>query len=222
MNNELAVQSHIAHRTSPDYVQNSGEVIHVVLAVYDPSGSYSQHAGVVMTSIFENTKSKVVIHILHDDTLTDENRQKFIRTAEKYSQGLELHDVREQKKIFTSTAVELAKRRCSIGALYRLLIPDILNNLNKVVYLDCDLIVNLDIRDLWQINIDNYCLAGVLDMLSVATLSEALRDRINGCSVKTFVNSGVLVMNLEMIRKRGNLFQNSMTWIGRHVHLMKF
>ena len=41
------------------------EPVHVALAVYDPTGTYSQHAGVVMTSIFENTKSPVVVHVLH-------------------------------------------------------------------------------------------------------------------------------------------------------------
>ena len=30
--------------------------IHVALAVNDPKGTYSQHAGVVITSLFENTK----------------------------------------------------------------------------------------------------------------------------------------------------------------------
>ncbi|MBQ3695322.1 MAG: hypothetical protein IJQ77_07865, partial [Synergistaceae bacterium] len=64
--------------------------VHVVMLVYDPQGTYSQHAGVVMTSIFENTQSKVIVHILHDETLTQDNRQKLIRTAGKYSQGLDL------------------------------------------------------------------------------------------------------------------------------------
>ena len=80
--------ANIAHRTSSNHVPNQDDSIHVVLAVYDPSGTYSQHAGVVITSIFENTHSKVIVHILHDDTLTQDNRQKLIRTAEKYSQSV--------------------------------------------------------------------------------------------------------------------------------------
>ena len=67
--------------------------IHVALAVYDPKGTYSQHAGVVMTSIFENTQSPVVVHILHDETLTEDNRKKFIRTAEKYGQTVDRKSV---------------------------------------------------------------------------------------------------------------------------------
>ena len=108
-----------------DYAQNSDEVIHVALAVYDPSGTYSQHAGVVMTSIFENTTSKITVHILHDDTLTDENRKKFIRTAEKYHQGLNLLNISEHVKKFSNKLLK-ASKIWTIGATYRLFIPEVM------------------------------------------------------------------------------------------------
>ncbi|MDR1741233.1 MAG: hypothetical protein LBR38_05225 [Synergistaceae bacterium] len=43
-------------------MSNQNDVIHVALAVYDPKGTYSMHAGVVMVSIFENAKSRVLVH----------------------------------------------------------------------------------------------------------------------------------------------------------------
>ena len=91
-----------AQRPTPNLhaCPNLGERIHVALAVHDPSGTYSQHAGVTMTSIFENTSSPVTIHLLHDDTLTQENREKFIKTAQKYSQEIEFIDI---SKSFTLT-----------------------------------------------------------------------------------------------------------------------
>ncbi len=125
------------------------DMIHVVLAVYDPSGTYAQHAGVVMTSIFENTHSSVTVHILHDDTLTEDNRQKFIRTAEKYHQGLELVDVTSYRDSINKKIADTFKDYLTVGALYRLAIPELLE-LDKVIYLDCDVIVNLDIRKLWE------------------------------------------------------------------------
>ncbi|MBQ8692168.1 MAG: hypothetical protein IJ520_03395 [Synergistaceae bacterium] len=59
--------------------------IHAALAVYDPSGTYSQHAGVVVTSLFEHTKSDVIVHILHDDTLSDLNKLRFINTGKRFN-----------------------------------------------------------------------------------------------------------------------------------------
>ena len=45
----------------------SEDKIHVAIALYDPAGTYSQHAGVVITSLFEHTKRDVIVHVLHDD-----------------------------------------------------------------------------------------------------------------------------------------------------------
>ena len=195
--------------------------VHVVMLVYDPSGTYSQHAGVVMTSIFENTHSKVIVHILHDETLTQDNRQKLIRTAERYSQSLDLIDVSEHKKHFTDTATDLARRKCTIGSLYRLFIPELMPKISKVIYLDCDIVVNLDIKEMWDIDVNDCCLAAVHDPM-FETLTETVRDWLNGSSSKTFVNAGVMIMNLDMIRQRGNLFNNAMAWIERRVHLMQY
>ena len=114
-----------------------------------------------MVSIFENTSHPVTVHIFHDDTLTDDNRQKFLRTAEKYSQQVNLIDVSFYRdKIKKSIG---AFFKFPIGMLYRAFIPDVLNNLEKVIYLDCDIVVNMDIYELWKIDLQNNSLAGVID-----------------------------------------------------------
>lgn len=45
------------------------------------------------------------------------------------------------------------------------MIPELID-VEKVIYLDSDLIVNLDISTLWNINIKNYILGAVLDIES--------------------------------------------------------
>ena len=211
--------SHIAHRLNNTQNQNEQNKIHVALSVYDPSGKYSQHAGVVMTSIFENTQSPVMIHILHDETLTDDNRQKFLRTAEKYNQEVNLIDVTEYAKHITGEAFELFKRTFSIGAAYRLFIPGLIKA-DKAIYLDCDIVVNVDIKELWNIDINNYCLAASL----FAWKKEPeltycrLQCMINKCKPSEYFNAGVMLMNLANIRKDGDLFENASKWLERHLH----
>lgn len=53
-------------------------MIHVCYALYDKNGKYSKLTGTSICSLFENTKAWVTIHLLHDHTLTEENRAKFI------------------------------------------------------------------------------------------------------------------------------------------------
>ncbi|MBQ7216376.1 MAG: glycosyltransferase family 8 protein [Synergistaceae bacterium] len=169
-----------------------------------------------MTSIFENTKSKVIVHILHDDTLTDENRQKFIRTAEKYSQGLELHDVSERAKHFGSKVIN-ASKKWTIGAMYRLFIPEVMPDVKNVIYFDCDILVNMDIAELWALNDGKKTLYGAVDLpgdkLNTSFFQEKMRILLNGSRPENYINSGVLVMNLDSIRQRGNLFTLATDWI---------
>ncbi len=66
------------------------------------------------------------------------------------------------------------------------------------------------------------CLAGVLDGSDRKALFflsyDAVCDKLNGCPSSSYINSGVLLMDLKRIRGRGNLFQMSMKWRYRHRH----
>ncbi|MBQ7593111.1 MAG: hypothetical protein IJU48_02005, partial [Synergistaceae bacterium] len=192
-----------------------------MLAVYDPSGTYSEHAGVVMTSIFENTKSKVIIHLLHDDTLTEDNRKKFIRTAEKYSQQIDFVDVTRYREQIGKDIADFYKYRLTIGALYRLLTWKVLD-IDKVIYLDCDIFVNLDILELWKIDVSNHYMAATIDMYfhNVRGFSDVkVQCMLQGSNRSKYICSGVLVMNLKKLRERENLFEDAIDWLKWHPHL---
>ena len=203
-----------------DQRPTTNDPIHVALAVYDPSGTYSQHAGVTITSIFENTKSKVIVHILHDDTLTEDNRRKFIRTAEKYNQTIEFVDVTVYTKSLSQKIKKLTTH-FTVGTLYRLFIPEIFSSLSRIIYLDCDIIVNLDINELWDIDLGNNCFAGCLDeyiqKLSMFSYIYVM-CLLGGCKPSLYVNAGVLVMNLNHIRTFANVSEIFKNWIEYHIH----
>ncbi len=46
---------------------------------------------------------------------------------------------------------------------YRLKICDVLKDYTKVIYLDSDILVNMDIKKLWDENLKNHALGAVLD-----------------------------------------------------------
>lgn len=57
--------------------------------------------------------------------------------------------------------------RFTIGTMFRIMLPDIMPDLKKIIYLDTDLFVNTDIEELWNLNIDNYCLAAAPDCSTI-------------------------------------------------------
>lgn len=179
-------------------------MIHVCFGLHDTNGRYSKFVGTTMLSIFENTSSEVTIHILHDDTLTDDNRDKFIQLAAHYNQHVEFHNVEklfpDEIKFLREQLEDKIKMRFSIGAFYRLLAKKIFGG-GKMIYLDADIIVNLDINELWQQDLQGYPLAAVPEI--EATLNSMITNKflLNKGIVKqdNYFCSGVILFDLDKI-----------------------
>lgn len=88
---------------------------------------------------------------------------------------------------------------------YRLLIPEYLKEYKKCIYLDADLLVCSDLSALYGIDIeDQYLAAGLGIGVLFSEECEKILARYLGIeSAKQYFNAGVLVMNLEKIRKEG-------------------
>src|SRR5690606_6393201 len=89
--------------------------------------------------------------------------------------------------------------RYTVAASYRLLLPELLPELEKVIYIDCDVLVRNNLAKVYsEIELGNNYLAGVFE----ATLDFQLPHmEAIGCKPGSYINSGFLVMNLELLRR---------------------
>lgn len=89
-------------------------------------------------------------------------------------------------------------QRYTIAASYRLLLPELLPEYQKVIYLDCDIIIRQDLARLYQqIDLQTDYLGAVFE----ATLPfQEPYVRSLGLSPGEYINSGFLVMNLSLLR----------------------
>ena len=142
-------------------------MLHVCYGLYDKDGRYSKFTGTSMLSMFENIAAPphyVIVHILHDNTLSAENRDKFSYIAGMYSQTVKFYNVENlcSDKIaeFRQMMPTIDKTNVSIATLYRLLMPQVFpDDIKKIIYLDADTIINIDIRELWQVELGDAPLA---------------------------------------------------------------
>lgn len=142
-------------------------MIHVAFNI---DKNYTDKVQVVMNSILANTKSEVQFHVIGQE----------VENAKCYPKP-DLTDLK-----YTNQMAHI-----SMGATYRLYLPDILD-IDKVIYLDCDLIVLDDIKELWQYDVK--VIAGVQDPMYI---KQARKNNLS----HLYINSGVLVMNLDAMRK---------------------
>lgn len=191
-------------------------MINICFGLHDGDGKYSKFVGTTMASIFETTNLGVTIHILHDATLTDDNRENFYELAERYNQYVEFYNVEElcpdEIAFLREKLADKINSRFSIGAFYRLLIKRILKT-GKIIYLDADIIVNLDISELWQQDLGDFPVAAVPEV--DATQKFIITDKFllnNGTvKVENYFCSGVIVFNLDKLDK--NFFNDGVQFL---------
>lgn len=176
----------------------SKDYIHIAMAFTDETGLYSRNIGATITSILRNTEHRVYIHLLCDKTLSDENYIKFNELICQYKQKIKFYNINLDNKSKLIKSKEL--NRVSKGSLYRLMLPELID-LEKVIYLDSDIIVNLDISTLWNINIGNYILGAVLDIESSRNNKRFKKfyESIN-VDLNRYFNAGVIIFNLNKLK----------------------
>lgn len=177
------------------------DIIHIGFGLHDKDGHYSVWVGTVMQSILEHTDSRICFHILHDETLSIDNKYKLEKVARSGSSIIEFHKIDEND----FSVVKNQMSRFTIGTMFRRSLPELLPNLNRIIYLDADLFVNRDIKELWDVDICEYCLAGVADEGVDIHNYPKILNKYPGIKKESYFNAGVLYMNLKKLREFGNL-----------------
>ncbi|MBQ6298378.1 MAG: glycosyltransferase family 8 protein [Selenomonadaceae bacterium] len=210
-------------------------MIHVCFCFHDRTGNYAKFAGTAMLSIFENTKSSVTVHILHDDTLTADNLDKFSYIAGRYGQTVRFHNVEklcpDKIKEYISYVPSIKNSRVSVGAFYRLMLSKVLpSNINKIIYFDADVIVNLDIKELWQIELGDKPLGAVPESVASSEMFKSSRGyAIEKYLIKSglvkfedYFNSGVMALNLDYLRQNDELLTSGVKFRGENKQCSAF
>lgn len=122
--------------------------------------------------------------------------------------------------------VDLLKAGYSEGILYRLYLPELLLEIPKIIYLDVDVLANGDIRDLWNVDVEEYAVAGRWDppLLGFKPVEEKLRKKCQpfweSMDWQSYINSGVLVLNLEKIKQEHHLLEEAISFWDRYGMMM--
>ena len=181
-------------------------MIHVCYSLHDGSGGYAKLVGTSMVSIFENTDQPTTIHIFHDKTLTEQNRQHFIDTVRIYGQDIALYNMDEIAKPRVDEIVKyipkIGRYYASIGTFFRLLIPNFLpKDANRAIYLDADVLVNRDINDLWTVELGDKSIAAHAEKDSGMDSSWFHLCKIGVIPQNDYFNAGVILFDLNKIRE---------------------
>jgi lipopolysaccharide biosynthesis glycosyltransferase len=155
--------------------------------------NYAHHLAVMMASIVaQNVSGSHITFYVLDGGLSNQSKARLNLLKETHQ--LDIFYVYVDNNQFNHFPVT---DYFTSTTYYRIGIPDFIDqSINKVLYLDCDIMARTDLSDLWNINVSDVILAAVQDALSDA------RQELGFNNNRVYFNAGVLLINLNKWREQ--------------------
>lgn len=144
--------------------------------VYAADRSYRETLEAAIKSLIYNNHH-IKIYVINTDI-----PQEWFNNINRYLRLVDSYIIDKKIDIHTFDNYSIPGAYLSYMAYGRLLIPDIINE-DKVLYLDCDTIINGNINQLFDIDLNNHIIGAVRD-----------------CVIDGF-NSGVMLINNRLLKK---------------------
>lgn len=175
------------------------ERIHVSLSIWDLADTYNKYAAVTVVSLLENcsTPNLVHFHLLYDEKLHIDSpyyklhHEYYASIQKKYGCEITFHHVTAPNWLQDLPSV----RFFTFGTFLRLFLPDVLQDVDKVIYLDCDVCVSADVAYLWNFDLSGKAIAA---------------------DNKTSFNAGVLILDLKKIRSDYQMAKMALGFLNDH------
>ena len=172
-------------------------MIDIALCFSDNDGFFYRNAATTIVSVMENTKENLCFHIVHDDTLPLDKKDELTRIVERYKQKIQFYTA----PAVSEEIIAAIPKHFGRGALYRLFLHHLLDT-DKAIYLDCDIICEMDIKNLYAQDLGVMPLGAVIDT-GMGKQNLAHIQTI-GIKPEQYFNSGVLLLNMAWFRKNGD------------------
>lgn len=160
-----------------------------------------EYMSALIVSILRNSSQdeEFIFHII-TSCISEENKNYLNELKNIKNFQLKYYNPIHREK-FERWYSEKTPQKWPVEVFFKLDIPFILKDLDKVLYLDCDMIAVNNFKELFDINMDNYTVAAAKDkLISNSHLKKIKLNKSNG-----YFNSGLLLIN---IKNFNTLFPN--------------
>ncbi len=170
--------------------------------------NYAQYAGVVIASALRSSmKNENLTFYILDGGISELNKEKI--NYLKNIKLCEINFIKINNDMFADYLKIKTHSYITIPTYYRLKLPTLLPNVDRVIYLDCDVIVNSSLFELFNVEMGDAVVAGVKDLNKRITKNNP-----------NYVNAGVLVFNIQNMKKQ-NVEQEFLEWTNSHKDTIK-
>lgn len=172
------------------------QIIPIVLATND---NYAPYLAVTLQSLIENCDNSKCYDIYVFNSSLNYQYQRMI--ADMSTENINISTLNVMQ--FVKNLPLYSKSHYSVEMFYRILIPEILSEYKKVVYLDCDIVVLDDISKLFNTDLKHKILACINNTFLARDGMVAYVQNSLKIDAHKYFNSGILVIDSEKFVRNG-------------------
>lgn len=150
-----------------------------------------------------NARTYDIIVLYNDISVKN---QKLIRTAGDGKDNVSIRFVRVSG--YFDTDKFFVDQHLSVETYYRLIIPELMPDYHKIMYLDCDMVADRDVAELYDMDLDGRVIAAAKDIdvagqvnLDKNGWKNYAADTLGLDSPFDYFQAGVLIIDLDALRK---------------------
>ena len=160
--------------------------------VYTFDDGYSTITAVSMLSLLENNKEEKIVNIyIVDCGISIENRNKFIKMANRFGRKIVFVNAKDMEK---RIPIKLELSYWSFVCYVRLFFSDLLPHLDKVMHIDCDTLVLGRIGEIYNVNLKENLCAGCYDCVPTTKYMAGFSEKMK------YFSNGFLIFDLKRMR----------------------
>lgn len=179
---------------------------------------FAPHLAALFVSILANNKQKDVFFHFYviDDEISFNNKQLLQLSVKNFSQQARVDFVKIDTRFFENVVVS---ERIPATAYYRIAIPELFRgkDVERILYLDCDMVATEDIGKLWDLQFNDALLAAVED----AGFHHRLEKMAIRCDSFRYFNSGFMLINVADWLAQ-DITKKVLRFIGEHPEKLRF
>lgn len=176
--------------------------------VFASNDKYALYLSTAIKSLIKNTcKNNHYEIIILDSDISDCNK-KYLKKQERKNVSVKLINTKELYIKYKEIVDKFYTYAHFTKETYlRFLLPEVLRDYDKVLYLDCDICINSDIADLYNTDIGNKMIGASHSIEFIARyfydseIKNYADYTLKLHCVENYINAGIMLMNLKKMRE---------------------
>lgn len=168
----------------------------VIPIVFASNDNFSVYCYTAIYSVIKNIKSDYFYHIYILETNISSENRKMLESLSTLKVTVKCIDISN----YTSNINLKESLHLSIETYYRLFIPCILPQYEKILYLDSDMCILSDVTELHQCDLNGYAVGAALDIPCYPLKNHS--EDLGGLDCRKTFNAGVLVIDTDRFEEK--------------------